>query len=170
MNKKYAWNNEKVDGICYDLWLGCNGGSKLARGDHAGRRSRSSAIRRPYSLGCCEAKCFGISRIKILWIMQGPMLPLSVVASTLKQECSSGGGRQSSRDSHVPKLYHTWKKKKKTSQVFPDCLQHTLSGWSSQAGWGNNDYSSKRQNSLGLKESGAIANSGEEMACGCLRF
>lgn len=37
MNKKYAWNNEKVDGICYDLWLGCNGGSKLARGDHAGR-------------------------------------------------------------------------------------------------------------------------------------
>lgn len=133
MNKKYAWNNEKVDGICYDLWLGCNGGSKLARGDHAGRRSRSSAIRRPYSLGCCEAKCSGISRIKILWIMQGPMLPLSVVASTLKQECSSGGGRQSSRDSHVPKLPHMTKKKKNQSSV--SWLPSAYTVWLELTGW-----------------------------------
>lgn len=59
MNKKYAWNNEKIDGTCYDLWLGCNGGSKLTRGDHAGRHSRSSGICRAYSLGCCEAKALG---------------------------------------------------------------------------------------------------------------
>ena len=121
------------------------------------------------TLGCCEAMCFGISRVKILWIRQGPMLSLWVVDSTRKQECSSGGSRQSNRDSHVPKLYHTWPKK--NSQVFADCLQHTLSGWSAQAGWGNNDYTSKRQNRLGLKESGAITNSREGMVtCGCLRF
>ena len=80
------------------------------------------------TLGCCEATCFGISRVKILWIRQGPMLSLWAVDSTLKQECSSGGSRQSNRDSHVPKLYHTWPKKKPVKCFLTAFSIHCLAG------------------------------------------
>lgn len=89
-NEKYAWNNEKSDGICCDLWLAHKGAltwwevstqADAAEALFQGGPTHWAAVRQQHG---------GTSRTKLPWITQGPTHPVHVVNSTWSENRVQG--------------------------------------------------------------------------------